>query len=141
MKNSLEFPDFIEVDSDSPEVTLDPLSKFLESATLAGTISGPHAHRLVHNFQVEAEERTKPIAAAYRKIAAAAAPKVKAPAETNALKKNFSVDAKAGYRQFFRERLEKGQTAKQILDGWLAEFPHHNPDVGALMAAVAQEFS
>ena len=78
----------------------------MESATLAGAlISGPHAHRLVHNFQIEASERDKPVAAAYRKIAAAAAPKTPTLScvghvrETNALKKNFSVDAKAGYRR------------------------------------------
>jgi hypothetical protein len=127
------------------EITMektDALAKWFEETTL-GAALGRDGHRHAHNLAVESAPLNASVAARYKKIAEAA--RVKQPAaagdDPHRLQKRFSADEKAGYRQFFKEHLEKGKTAAEILNGWLAEFPHHHPDIGKLMREVAAEFA
>lgn len=79
----------------------------------------------------------------YKKIAASAeqSAETKKPAnEPSTLEKRFSVDPRAGYREYFREKIGLGKSASQILNDWLTEFPHRNPDVESMLRGVAAEF-
>jgi len=141
---SPEFREHVHGASDAtptPDVEkADEWNAFLQDAQLAGATGlGASAAQHVANFREETRSLDEQFAAHYKKIADAAKRKP-APANDPArLEKRF--DEKAGYRQFFRDRLAKGKTPTEILDGYLAEFPHANPDVIALLWAVATEFA
>jgi hypothetical protein len=115
----------------------DPITKFIAAAELA-TVAGGRAS--FGKFTAETaviDARTEQI---YKSIAADAEKKI-AGDDPQRLAKRFSLDPKAGYRQFFKERLAKGKSATEILENWFAEFPHRNPDVETLMREVAGEFA
>ncbi len=77
----------------------------------------------------------------YQKLARDAAPPAEVTADPQRLAKQFSQpDAKSAYRQYFRDRLAKGQSADAALAEWRRTFEHVNPDVELLMVEVAKEF-
>lgn len=90
----------------------------------------------------ETQEFHKRLSDHYKKLAQdaeAATPKVTD--DSTLLRKRWSVDERAGYRQFFKDGIAKGKSAQTILDGWLEEFPTANPDCIKLMQAVCAEFA
>jgi hypothetical protein len=130
------------VEADVP----DEFSKFLETAAVAGAYGGRPGTGFAHieALREETAQLDKSVASRYKAIAEKVTKKLVASAggdDPHKLEKRFSPDEKAGYRQFFKEHLEKGKTAAEILNGWLVEFPHHHPDIGKLMREVAAEFA
>jgi hypothetical protein len=122
----------------------DAFSKFLDTAALAGSI-GRNGHQHAHNFAIETQELDERASAIYKARAKAALQKTAATEwEENLdaggeLHKRHSGEG-AGYREYFRSHIALGKTAAEVLDGWLSEFPHPNPDVEKLMREVAAEF-
>lgn len=136
----LEVADFFPVEADQHLLSEesageDALTKFL-SDWKYGIDSEELASSLAHVHQRIDSHYTK-----LAQDAEAATPKVTAPADTTILQKRWNVDPKAGYRQYFRDRLAKGISAESTLQSWLEQFPHANPDCTALMVEVSKEFS
>jgi len=127
----------------------DVFAKLLQDAEFAGAIDGRPGVGFGHveAFHEEAAQRNAPLVAHYKKIAATAqaATKKNAPAggtDPRTLEKRFSSpDPRSVYREFFKTAIADGKTAVAALDGWLAEFPHRNPDVEKLMRESCAEFA
>ena len=133
-------PGDTEVSNDVPCIVDSIFADAVKASTAnLGRSAGQH----LANFRAESAPRDAAFAGHYRKIAADAE-KSNPPAAAGTphkLEKRFSSpDSKAPYREFFKTGIEAGKTAVQVLDGWLREFPHHNPDVEKLLREVAAEF-
>ena len=126
-------------DDTSPLVDLeteDALTKFFRQDAVE-----TDGHINFAKLQAETQDVHASIDGHYKKIAATVIPaEPQVTNDPNVLRKRWTVDEKAGYREFFKTHIAKGKTPQAILDGWLAEFPTANPDCVRLMKAVCAEF-
>ena len=125
-----------EIDLEAP----DAFDKFCDETPLRAAF-GRNGDAHVHDLVLESAPLNARVDAHYKKLAKEAATKEPAGDDPHKLEKRFSSpDNKAGYREYFREQIAKGQTANQALDEWFEQFPFRNPAVEKLMRETCTEF-
>jgi hypothetical protein len=131
--------------TDTEEVSDVPivLDEMFANAKCAAALNmGSHGARLVHNLAVASAERSAPIRAHYKKLAASVAKKEPALAagdDDDTLEKYFSPAGrrKASLREFLKGRLAEGDSAESVI-AYAARY-----DVGTanILREIAAEFA